>query len=69
MSGLEKRDGAKTWTGYHPSHQAVVFSIDEVVSIDLLVKSLCDKLGTTKTRPADVPEHLWRNEVFHDCGD
>ena len=33
------------------------------------MKSLYKKLGTTKTQSADVPENLWRNEVFHDCGD
>jgi len=27
------------------------------------------KIGTTKTQSNDVPENLWRNEVFHDRGD
>jgi len=26
------------------------------------------QIGMTKTQSNDVPENLWRNEVFHDRG-
>jgi hypothetical protein len=33
------------------------------------MKSLYKKLGTDENTVADVPENLWRNDVFRDCGE
>lgn len=44
------------------------FQLDEVALKNRL-SEVCRRIAMTKTQSNDVPENLWRNEVFHDRGD
>jgi len=57
-----------TGNDYQPLHKAAVFSTRRSDILNSFLGSL-QKIGTTKTQSNEVPENLWRNEVFHDRGD
>ena len=63
LGGLSDREqlSAKSQSG-------CLFQLDEV-ALKFASPKVCRGIGRTKTQSNDVPENLWRNEVFYDRGD